>query len=377
MKMRIEFGRAQFGNTAKSHVMDCLNSGWVAIGPKVAKFEEEWGKLFNYKYSIAMSTGTDADKNACLALYDLGAERGDEIIAPALAFVAVGEAILEAGFVPVFVDVEIDTMNIDPKLIEKKITPKTRAIFAVHTMGKPCKMDKILEIAKKHKLYVIEDACEAHGAKYKGKYIGHFGDMVTFSFFAAHLICTSEGGMLSTNNEKIAEVLRSTRSHGRREGSLYFDHVRIGTNSKMTDLAASLGLEGVERFWYVFNKRKENLNYFLKKTKDLEKFAYFNVENDDEVLCPHGFSIVLKDPKYKFKELEDFLTKNSIHNKRNFGSMPTQHKAFAFLGNKLGDFPVSEYIGDNGLHIGVHEYLTQEDLDYVIEKLHEYFKRFK
>ncbi len=163
--MRIEFGDLKIGEVAKKHLAEAVDSNWVSGGPKVKKFEEEWGKLFDYKYNVAMSSGTDADINACFALYDLGAKRGDEIIVPALAFIAPANAVLAAGFKPVFVDIEKHTLNINPEKIEEKITPRTRAIMVVHTMGKPCKMDRIAEIAKKHNLTLIEDACEAHGAK--------------------------------------------------------------------------------------------------------------------------------------------------------------------------------------------------------------------
>ena len=271
---------------------------------------------------------------------------------------------------------EKETLNINPGKIEEKITPRTRAIMAVHTMGKPCEMDSIVDIARRNNLYVIEDSCEAHGAKFKGKYVGNWGDMATFSYYIAHLVCCGEGGMISTNNDMIAPILRSVRTHGRKDGDLYFNHVRLGHNAKMNDLEASIGLSEIDRFWWTFNKRKENLNRLIERTMDLKEYAYFNTENSYESVCPHGFSVTLKDPKYNLAKLSKFLEENSIKCKRNFGSMPTQHKAFEFLGYKLGDFPEAEYIGDNGLHFGVHQYLTIEDLDYASDVLHKYFKRF-
>ena len=374
--MRIEFGDLRLGEEARQHLLDVLATNWASMGPKVKKFEEEWSKLFDYKHSVAMSSGTDGNINSCLVLYDYGAQRGDEIILPALSFISPANGVLAAGFKPVFVDVERETLNINPKKIEEKITPKTRAIIAVHTMGKPSDMSEILEIARKNSLVVIEDACEAHGARYNGKFVGHWGDMAIFSYYAAHLICCAEGGMISTNNGEIAKILGSTRSHGRRDGSLYFDHVRLGLNSKMNDLEASLGLEGIKNFWDVFNKRKENLYYLLKKVADLERFAYFNSENDYEIVSPHAFSVTLKDPRYNCSAFADFLSARSINQKRNFGSIPTQHRAFAFLGHTLGEFPEAEYIGDNGIHFGIHQFLSKEDLDYVSDVLHEYFKQF-
>ncbi|MBI5003363.1 DegT/DnrJ/EryC1/StrS family aminotransferase [Candidatus Woesearchaeota archaeon] len=377
MMMRIEFGDLRLGQRARDNILDCLDKNWVSGGPKVEQFETEWGALFHYKYNVAMSSGTDADINACAALYDFGAKQGDEIIMPALAFIAPANAIRVAGFTPVFVDIERHTLNINPAKIEEKITPRTRAILLVHTMGKPCAMDKIMEIAKKHKLFVIEDACEAHGAQYKNKFIGHWGDAVAFSYYAAHLVCCGEGGMVSTNNEAFAKVLQSTRSHGRRDGALYFDHIRIGFNSKMNDMEASIGLDQIGSFWQTFNKRKENLYYLLKKVKDLEKFAYFNLEEEHDVVCPHAFSITLKDPKYNCQKLSAYLEANSVKCKRNFGSIPTQQQAFAYLNHTLGSFPEAEYVGDHGIHFGIHQCLTTEDLDYVSDLLHAYFAQYE
>ncbi len=374
--MRIEFGDLRLGEKAKQHLMDCLARNWISGGPKVAQFEKEWENLFGYKYNIAMSSGTDADINACAALYDFGAKQGDEIIMPALAFIAPANAIRIAGFTPVFVDIERQTLNINPQKIEEKITPKTRAILVVHTMGKPCAMDIIMDIARRHNLYVLEDACEAHGAQYKGKFVGHWGHAAAFSYYAAHLICCGEGGMVSTNHEAFANVLRSTQSHGRRDAALYFDHVRLGFNSKMNDMEASVGLDQVDSFWQIFNTRKKNLYYLLDKLKDLESFAYFNLEEPSDVVCPHAFSVTLKDPRYNCKKLSAYLEQHSVKCKRNFGSIPTQHDTFAYLNHSLGEFPEAEYVGVNGIHFGIHQCLTREDLDYVSDLLHAYFKNF-
>ena len=375
-KMEVTFGTLKIDGAMKRNFREVFKAHWVTQGQMVKRFEDEWGRLFDYNYNVAMANGTCADIAACMALYDFGAKRSDEIIAPALAFAAVGNSILAAGFNPVFVDIERETLNINPRKIDEKITPKTKAIMAVHTMGKPCEIDTIAEIAKKHGLCVIEDACEAHGAKYKGKYVGHWGDMATFSYYAAHLICSGEGGMVSTNNEQIASVLRSVRTHGRKDNDLYFDHIRYGLNLRMNELEASVGLSGIAKFGKVFNKRKRNLNYLLKQTKDLREFAFFNAEGPHDSVTAHAFSITVRDPKYDLKALEKYLAENKVQCKRNFGSMPTQHAAFAFMNHQLGEFPESEYVGNNGIHVGIHQDLTKGHLDYVSELLHNYFEKF-
>jgi len=374
--MRIDFGDLIIGETAKKYLQKAIDKNWVSEGDNVKQFEDDFAKLFGYKHAIGTSSGTDADIVACAALYDFGAERGDEIIVPALSFVATANSILAAGFTPKFVDVELETLNIDPSKIEEAISNKTRAIMAVHTMGKPCEMDAILKIAKKYDLKVIEDACEAHGAMYKDKMVGTIGDMGTFSFYTAHQIICGEGGMVATDNDKIAEVVRSVKSHGRPSGSIYFDFQRIGFNSKMNDLEAALGLEGIECFNGFFNTRKNNLYKLLELTKDLSEYLYFIKEEDYERVSPHAFPLVLKDEKYNRDKLYEHLESKGIQSKTLFGSLSTQHNAFKFLGDNFGQFPVAEYVGRNGLHFGMHQYITDDDLIYISDALKDYFKDF-
>jgi len=372
---KIKFGDLIINEKAKNLINKALDSNFVSGGHLIKELEKEWGRLFDYKYNVAVSNGTDADIAACMTLYDFGAKRGDEIIAPALAFVAVGNSILAAGFKPVFVDIKRETLNIDPEKIEEKINSRTIAIMVVHTMGKPSEIDVIQKLAHKYNLKIIEDCCEAHGAKYKNKFVGQFGDVAGFSYYVAHVISGGDGGMCSTNDPKIYDVLRSLKNHGRKPDSLYFDHLRHGLNFRMNILPASIILGGIKNFWEVFNKRKKNLNYLLERTEKLRDFAFFNSEEPYEMTSAHAFSITLKNPKYDYKKLYKFLQDNSIECKRNFASMPTQHKAFEFLEHKLGEFPEAEYVGDNGLHFGIHQYLSKEDLDYVSKVLYEYFHR--
>lgn len=373
-KFRINFGDLIIGDTAKKYLQRAIDRNWVSESINVAEFEERFAKRFNYKHAAATSSGTDADLCACAALYDFGAKRGDEIILPAACFVSCANTILAAGFTPVFVDVDIKTLDIDPSKIEAAITKKTRAIMVVHTMGKPCEMDSILEIAKAHKLMVIEDSCESHGAKYKGKYIGTIGDMGTFSFYAAHVVVAGEGGMVVTDNDQLDKVIRSVRSHGRPFGSIYFDFERIGFNSRMNELTAAVGIEGVEKFDETFTKRKENFYKLLELLKPAAEYCYFLEEEKYETISPHAFSLVLKDPKYDGPKLYQYLESKGIQCKTLFGSLPTQHKAFKFLGHKLGEFPVSEYLGVHGLHFGMHQYLTDEDLVFIADSIKSYFK---
>ncbi|MBI2358793.1 MAG: aminotransferase class I/II-fold pyridoxal phosphate-dependent enzyme, partial [Deltaproteobacteria bacterium] len=193
---RVSFGHIEVGESARRYLDQALSRNWVSEGTNVQMFEARFAGRFGYRHAIGTSSGTDAGIVAVSALTELGAERGDEVITPALAFTATANCVLAAGLVPKFVDVELETLNIDPALIEDAITPRTRAIQVVHTMGKPCRMKEILAVAARHKLAVIEDCCEAHGATLNGKLVGSFGEFGLFSFYAAHLICSAEGGMV-------------------------------------------------------------------------------------------------------------------------------------------------------------------------------------
>jgi dTDP-4-amino-4,6-dideoxygalactose transaminase len=369
---RIEFGELKIGEVAKRNLMDVCETNWASAGPKVKELETKWSELFEYKGSAAVSSGTDACINACLSLYDLkDAKRNvSEVIVPALSFIATSNSVRSAGLVPRFVDIKKETLNIDESQIAEAVNKNTVAIMPVHTMGRMAQMDVICEIAKRYNLVVIEDACEAHGAKFKDKFVGHWGHMAVYSFYVAHLVCCGEGGMVSTNHQKINDLVLSTRSHGRPFNSMYFDHQRAGLNSKMNDLEASIGLEAIGVFWDTFWTRHKSMKTMRAGCKGFEDVAWFSEEDEGNINCPHGFSVTCK----KVGDIEivkKTLDKYNIHHKRNFGCIPTQHAAFADMGYSLGDFPESEWAGVNGVHIGCHQYLSDGDLERICIALME------
>ncbi len=374
-KYRVGFGHIEIGKIAKKYLKEALARNWISEGPNVKKFEEGFAKTYGYRHCVATSSGTDAGIVAFGSLLEQGAQRGDEVITPALAFVATANCVLAAGLTPKFVDVELDTLNINPSLIEKAIGPRTRAIQVVHTMGKPCKMQPIMEIARRHKLAVIEDCCEAHGATLNGRVVGSFGAMGLFSFYAAHLICSGEGGMISTNNSKFEALCRSIRTHGRRGGQLYFHFDRVGFNSKMTDMAAAVGLEGLEMLASNFKKRRRFVAHLHKLLAPLSDHLILYPDGPGEVVCPHAYPIVMRDAHRSMDKLYQYLEKHGIQCKTLFGSLPTQHKAFEFMKIAKGTFPVAERIGRTGLHFGVHQYLKKEDIDFVADTIKSYFRR--
>jgi len=370
---RVTFGHIEVGELGRRYLEQALSRNWVSEGTNVQLFEARFAGRFGYRHAIATSSGTDAGIGAVATLLDLGAQRGDEVITPALAFTATANCVLAAGLVPKFVDVELETLNINPSLIEAAITPRTRAIQVVHTMGKPCKMGEILDIARRHELVVIEDCCEAHGATLGGEVVGSFGDLSLFSFYAAHLICSAEGGMIVTGKQELADLCRSLRSHGRRGGQLYFHFDRVGFNSKMNDLEAAIGLEGLELFDQNFQIRRRHRQRLLDLLARLEERIILYRDGPLEVISPHAFPLVLRDERRSVDGLYDHLEGRGIQCKTLFGSLPTQHRAFVFLGYKAGDFPAAERIGRTGLHFGLHQYLTDADIDFIAESLVSYF----
>jgi dTDP-4-amino-4,6-dideoxygalactose transaminase len=395
--MKLTFGSISLPKTSKDLIKKAIDSNRLTCGAYVRQLEKMFARMIGAKHAVAVSSGGDADALALAVLYDLGARRGDEIIVPALSFVATGNAVLQAGFKPVFVDVGLDTLNIDPAKIERAITKKTRAIMPVHLMGKPAEMDAINAIAKRHKLVVVEDAAEAYGTQYKGRSAGSLGRMAAFSLYAAHVITAIEGGMVVTNDAKYAEILRSLRTHGRackceecvlntasaycrkrfRYGTdIRFVFERIGYSSKMNELEAAVALGQLDRYSQVIKKRRENLLYLMESFRQFEPYLTTLKEEPYEKIGPHAFPVIIgKGSGIDRDALVDYLEKKGVDSRSLFASMPTQCAGFRFLGYRSGDFPNAEYIGNNGFHIGVHQEIGRRQLDYFIGCVRSFLDR--
>ena len=266
-KIKIPIANPIIGDEEIEEVVKVLKSGFIAQGPKVAKFEEEFAKFANAKYAVATSSGTTA---LHVALLSCGIGKGDEVITTPFSFAATGNSILYTGAKPVFVDIDPDTFNIDPDEIEEAITDKTKAIMPVQLYGQAADMDKISKIAKKHDLFVIEDAAQAHGAMYKGKKVGSLGDMACFSFYPTKNMTTGEGGMITTDNEELAEKAKMIRAHGE---SKRYEHAILGYNFRMTDIAAAIGLTQLKKIENFNEKRIANADYLTKELKSVEGIA--------------------------------------------------------------------------------------------------------
>ena len=406
MNYRIPFGNLKIGDSARRRISEIAESGWISEGQFVREFEEKFAAKFGWKYAIATSSGTDAGIVVWSAVRELAVRELTGVswrcltaLTPACAFVATANCLLAARINPYFVDVSLETLNLDSGSLKTAISasyyPEVRdiGIQFVATMGKSTPVRQIAEIADKHDLWLVGDWCEAHGsyfqtapipgkewtANYGGtwQYADHLCDASIYSFYAAHLIVGGEGGMICTDDGELAELCRSIKSHGRPAGSNYFSFDKVGFNSKWNELCAAVALDGLENFDENFQKRrnvrKRLYQMLVSLDSRFEKFILYP-DGQSEIIAPHAFPLVLKDPDGDIRPLYEHLDKAGIQIKTLFGSLPTQHKAFEFLGHKLGDFPVAERIGRTGLHLPCNEFIDDEDIHYIYQTIRDYFE---
>jgi dTDP-4-amino-4,6-dideoxygalactose transaminase len=262
-----------FSQKDKNDLIAVLDDGRMTsiTGPKVKEFEDKYAEKFGVKYALATSNGLAA-LHLALSAFEIGP--GDEVIVPAHTFIGTVIPVIMANAIPVFVDVELDTFNIDPSKIEEAITDRTKAIIPVHLNGLSAEMDKIMKIAKKYNLFVIEDACQAHGGYYKGKKLGTIGEIGCFSFFEDKVITTGEGGMLITDNKDYYDLARSISSYGEdlitNISDRKYEYMRIGFNYRMGSLNAALGINQLDRLDLMVEKRNKNAKYLIKNLSTVE-----------------------------------------------------------------------------------------------------------
>jgi perosamine synthetase len=252
--MRIPLSAPDITEPEIEAVAAVLRSPHLSLGPKLAEFEATFATLAQVPHAIAISSGT---AGLHLAVKALNIGEGDEVLVPSFTFIAAANAIRYERATPVFVDIAPDTLNLSPKAVESVITSKTRALLIVHTFGRPADMDPLLAIAKRHNLAVIEDACEAIGATYRGRPIGSFGDIAVFAFYPNKQITTGEGGMIVTRDPALAATMRSLRNQGRRPSDDWLQHTDLGYNYRLSDIACTLGLGQLRRLPEILARRAE------------------------------------------------------------------------------------------------------------------------
>ena len=355
---------SQIGKELEKEVIEVLRSGSYILGKNNKELEEKFSTYVDVKHSIAMNSGTDALHLGLRAL-DIG--EGDEVITVAFTFVATTESIGIVGATPVFVDIDKDTFNIDAKAIESKITPKTKAIMPVHLYGQPCDMDVITDVAKRYNLYVIEDCCQAIGAKYKGKQVGSFGDIGCFSFFPTkNLGCAGDGGMATTNSSYIKDRLLALRNHG---GAVRYYHDEIGVNSRLDEIQAAVLLVKMKYIDSWNKKRRQNAYRYNKLFKKYPQIQTPK-ELDDTYCVYHQYTIKIPNRDEIHKKLQESGIGAMI-----YYPVPLHlQKVHAHLNLKEGSLPATEENTKLVMSLPMFPELTEEEQKTVVNTLVECLK---
>lgn len=379
MAYKIPLFDLNFDRAEEEAVINTLRSKWISTGPKTSELENKFAAMIGAGHALAL---TNCTSSLHLALLLTGIKPGDEVICPSLTFVATVNAIRYVGASPVFADIKnCDDLNIDPEEIERRITDKTRALMLMHYGGFACDMDRIMRIADKHGLKIIEDACHGPLASVNGKKLGTFGECSCFSFFSNKNISTGEGGMLVTDNTELYEKAKIMRSHGmtslsyeRGKGhSTGYDVIALGYNYRIDDIRASLGIVQLD-------KLKEDLD----KRAGIRKAYISLLGNMDEIIIPfrdysyyssnYIFPVILRDSNAEKRDrIRDFLASKGIQTSIHY---PAVHR-FAIYSEFTTSLPQTEYVADNLITLPMFSKLTDENIHYIKDMLARALRAFK
>jgi dTDP-4-amino-4,6-dideoxygalactose transaminase len=375
--------------------MQVLESNRISYGPWTRRFEQEFAAAHDSTFAIFVNSGTSALSIAVACLKEVfGWKEGDEILVPALTFVATANVLIEHGLRPVFVDCDAKTYNVDPKKIEARITQRTRGIVVVHLLGLVADMDPIVKIAEKHRLRIIEDSCETMGVTYRGKKTGTFGDIACFSTYVAHLIATGVGGFAMTKNPTYAEILRSLANHGRDniyisidddkdvDGAAFeeiirrrFRFVRRGYSFRATELEAAIGVAQLHRLPEMIKKRRENARKISAALKPLEK--WIQLPWYDPKIQEHAFMmypVVLREESGIDK---DALVQHleSLHIQTRDMLPLINQPVYADMHIREEEYPVARWVNRCGFYIGCHQGMSDNDIATMGSAFTEFFKQ--
>jgi dTDP-4-amino-4,6-dideoxygalactose transaminase len=374
------FGNPLIEEPEIQEVVDTLRSGWLGTGPKVARFEDLFKDYIGSQFALALNSCT---AGLHLAMVVSGIRQGDEVVTSPLTFCATANAIVHTGATPVFVDVQKDTMNIDPNKIEEAITPRTRAIIPVHFAGRPCDMDAIMDIAKRHDLLVIEDAAHCIEGWYKGRKIGNIGDISCFSFYVTKNIVTGEGGMVTTNKEVWADKIKMYGLHGLSkdawkrysdDGFVNYQVIFPGFKYNMMDIQASLGIHQMKRVDHYMNRREEIWEQYNKAFSNLPVICPIEPEKDT-VHARHLYTLLLdidrigKSRNELQQELHDLNIGTGIH----FISIHLHDYYRKTYGFKPLDFPNANFISERTISLPLSPKLSKRDVEDVITAVKHIF----
>ena len=360
---RISIANPVFNGNEKKYLMECIDTGWVsANGRFVKEFEEKFAEFCGTKYALSCCNGT---VTLHLILTAMGIGQGDEVIMPTLTYIATANAVKYCGATPVFVDSEEGTFNMDPTKIEEKITEHTKAIMPVHLYGLSSNMEAIMEVANRHKIPVIEDAAEAHGAEQNGKKVGSFGLAASFSFFGNKIITSGEGGMITTNDDTLYNRMKLLKAQAVSPDKRYW-HVDVGYNYRMTNMQAAIGLGQLEQIAWHMEQRKRVADLYKKFLSGTEKYMKLQEE-------PEGFKSVYWMSNVVFQEavkkerdkVMEEMEQCNIEMRPIFYPM---HIMTPYFDDSVS-FPVAEKVASRGISLPSHAMLTEDDVKYVCECL--------
>lgn len=334
---------------------------WYIEGVEDETFEKSFAEYCDSKYCVGVGNGLDA---LFLSLKALGIKEGDEVIVPSNTYIATALAVTYVGATPVFVEPDIRTFNIDPSRIEEKITDKTKAIMPVHLYGQPCDMDPIMEIAKRHNLYVVEDCAQAHGATYKSKVIGSFGDAAGFSFYPGkNLGALGDAGATVTNNKELADKIRALGNYG---SDYKYHHIYKGNNSRLDELQAAFLSAKLPHLNRMNEERRRIACMYLEGIKNEEVILPYVPEYANPVW--HIFGVRCK----RRDKFEKFLRDAGIGTNKHYPFPMHLQECYKDLGFKEGDFPIAEEISVTELSLPMYYGMTDEEIQYVIDKVNEF-----
>jgi perosamine synthetase len=361
----IPIARPIIGEKEKKLVNEVIDSGNLVQGSKTAELEKRFSEFCKIKYAVAVNSGTAA---LHCANYACGIKNGDEVITTPFTFVSTANSIIMQGAKPIFVDIDEDTYNIDPDKIEENISKKTIAILPVDLYGHPAEYDKLIKIAERYNVKIIEDACQSINAEYKGKKVGSFADVTCFSFYATKNMISGEGGIITTNCEEIADLCTRFRHHGQSKRTRY-EYYDLGYNYRMMDLQAAIAIGQLDKINEFTKIRRRNALLFTNGLENI-KGIVTPKEKDDIKHVFHQYTIKVTDEfSINRDELKEKLAKKGIICGIYYPKPLNLHPHFLKLGYKKGDFPVSERVSKQVLSLPIHPSINENDINRIIKTI--------